>query len=328
MALSNDELIDIGIQYLEKKFKCVHYSDSNNVVVTKVSATGKCTGLSTICFHVLRGGDHTDIKLVVAKIQNQKSSKYNLTTPEISSYFDYLANRSPYKDAFLVKEGEFYGNNRYMVADANCPGNIMVGGLIAGRMSYTNQPQVKLFLEMAKSGIEETLAFFLASSSDLASGSNKEDLLYTFFHANGCGHAHMVPKHFTFRDLGAFIEGVPSFQTKPFTEDSKYYGLHVTFLEKAKRGSTYDDYGQSSTDAARYWENQKSKKTLVHEWFESKYFYGQEVVTTNNPFSGVSTKLNQASVKADPIKNICSKIKKLEPQILKLCKDKLKESKA
>jgi hypothetical protein len=114
------------------------------------SVTQKCALI--VCF---------DVELGYAKMQHKKL----LSSSTKEKYLHWLLNDSPYKEVFLIKDAkEVMSGGAYI--NIHLPSNMMMGGMIAYRMTTEWGDQVRMWETLVDGGVDANLSFVLANSFD------------------------------------------------------------------------------------------------------------------------------------------------------------------
>lgn len=133
----------------------------------------------------------------------------------------YLANLSPLKDCFLLKDIDAIVDGGY-VLDVNQPANAIGMACIATRQAWEFEDRVEAFYALCKRGVPVDLAFLAAQKAVYS----KDALKWTRDHG---GHG-VIPVG-TIGDSGcvSFINHKMAQPKKPFVEDNGYYGTDNLF---------------------------------------------------------------------------------------------------
>lgn len=143
----------------------------------------------------------------------------------------YLANLSPLKDCFLLKDiGTVVESGGY-VLDVKQPANAIGMACIATRQAWEYEDRVNAFYALCKRGVPVDLAFLAAQKAVYS----KETLKWTRDHS---GHG-VIPVG-TIGDKGcvSFINHKMTQPKQPFVEDNDYYGTDNLF--KAGGDKTFE----------------------------------------------------------------------------------------
>lgn len=136
-------------------------------------------------------GDHGDgISMVVNFFQHNYeeshgAGKWSDTTDEEKVMFiDWLANRSPYKDAFLEKDANKMVKWGFCLMTGDCPGNAMGGAVVATRRLWEYTNVLVAWCDLVRGGMNEGVAYCMAHFI-----TGKADKTGKFsWNCNGTGH--------------------------------------------------------------------------------------------------------------------------------------------
>jgi hypothetical protein len=77
-------------------------------------------------------------------------------------YYDWIANRSPYAEAFVSKDAEQIINDAMVVVTSDVDGRIVVGGLMAARAISELHRIPQVWYDLVENGVHENVAFVFA----------------------------------------------------------------------------------------------------------------------------------------------------------------------
>lgn len=142
-------------------------------------------------------------------------------------YYDYLMNRSPYKDVFITKSYQEAVDNGYIVASCNHPGNLIIGAMQAARKIWEYTHITKGFLDIRELGYEENIALMLAYtiSSGLYRGTSTFN---KYFECRGFEHSPLCMETMSKGGANNFRHGVMGNPNEVYTTYQCYddvYGL-------------------------------------------------------------------------------------------------------
>lgn len=80
------------------------------------------------------------------------------------SFFDYLVNRSPYADAFYVKDVEFILENKMLIADCEAPANLITGGFLVSRLLTEHGGPFRTWKFLVSHGVCEGMALLVCQN--------------------------------------------------------------------------------------------------------------------------------------------------------------------
>ena len=139
----------------------------------------------------------------------------------------YLANLSPLKDCFLLKDIDAIVDGGY-VLDVSQPANAIGMACIATRQAWEYEDRVNAFYALCKRGVPVDLAFLAAQKAVYSGGALK----WTRDHS---GHG-VIPVG-TIGDKGciSFINHKMTEPNKPFVENNNYNGTDILFRAGGNR---------------------------------------------------------------------------------------------
>ncbi len=88
-------------------------------------------------------------------------------------FYDYLANHSPWADAFISKDTDKVMKDGLMVLQTDMPANYIIGAAIATRFMWETSRMMDRFVLLAKAGVNRDLAYLLALIADGLEFTNK-----------------------------------------------------------------------------------------------------------------------------------------------------------
>lgn len=142
----------------------------------------------------------------------------------------YLANLSPLKDCFLLKDIDAIVDDGY-VLDVNQPANAIGMACIATRQAWEYEDRVNAFYVLCKRGVPVDLAFLAAQKAVY----NKDTLKWTRDHS---GHGVIPVGHIGDKGCVSFINHKMTQPKKPFVDDNDYHGTDNLF--RAGGGRTFE----------------------------------------------------------------------------------------
>ena len=139
----------------------------------------------------------------------------------------YLANLSPLKDCFLLKDVDAIVDGGY-VLDVSQPANAVGMACIATRQAWEYEDRVDAFYALCKRGVPVDLAFLAAQKAVYS----KDTLKWTRDHS-----VHGVIPVGTIGDKGciSFINHKMTEPKKPFVENNNYDGTDILFRSGGDR---------------------------------------------------------------------------------------------
>jgi len=159
------------IGFLAKKSDKIFY---------KMVGPGPCHGAIQKGNYVFNDFNPTDFA-ILSKIQNLRVEK-----PVAEGYFDYLVNRSPFKEAFLNKDTK---NGNVWAVRTDLPANLVGAALMASRTPTENyldyiHKRLAVFEEIKSLGFSENFAYIFSFVYQKTDGKK-----YQFSYAPlACGH--------------------------------------------------------------------------------------------------------------------------------------------
>lgn len=134
----------------------------------------------------------------------------------------YLANLSPIKDCFLLKDIDAIVENGGYVLDVKQPANAIGMACIATRQAWEYGDRVDAFYVLCKRGVPVDLAFLAAQKAVY----NKDTLKWTRDHS---GHGVIPVGHIGDKGCVSFINHKMASPNKPFVENNDYSGTDNLF---------------------------------------------------------------------------------------------------
>lgn len=180
--------------------------------------------------------------LMSSVMRDQHGFKATETVHE--PYMDYILNRSPYKDIFVIKDVDYCLNYGVLV-DTDNPGNVILSGLTLTRMlwEYTSIPL--FWAELKKLGVQEDLALLAAHCI-----SRDKD---------GYHYGLCATNHFAF-DLADMTEGT----VKNYLEGKAVNADKVTMLQSGNFGGVQKLF---DGDGKKFLSGYKAKdEVVVQTW--------------------------------------------------------------
>jgi hypothetical protein len=294
------------------------FGSSQLVAARAWYSNGSSDTCSQQCFHSIREVPNKDMVALCTWIMPHACGyTKGLTGEEAVKFLDYLANRSPYADAFLMKDADFMWGIKTMAFDPACWGNLMVGGMIAARSVYHVQPIVKVWCALTDAGMNEELALFIATGCHFKATGNGFDIKAVASQSY-TGHAHLNTNAFDLQSLWNFLDKDPKFLTPPFVENNKYYGLHITFLGSKRRGIAdvpFTSYTESVVQAKEFG---NSKVDRANDYLSKLYKSGGVSTTSvHNIFSSVKVFITEADLGFESLAAAVPKLVVAGQQVMK-----------
>lgn len=134
----------------------------------------------------------------------------------------YLANLSPLKDCFLLKDIDTIVESGGYVLDVNQPTNAIGMACIATRQAWEYEDRVNAFYALCKRGLPVDLAFLAAQKAVY----NNDTLKWTRDHS---GHGVIPVGHIGDKGCVSFINHKMTEPKKPFVENNDYSGTDSLF---------------------------------------------------------------------------------------------------
>lgn len=208
----------------------------------------------------------------IAVVSGLMKPSNGVVDEEEAHYFlDWLLNRSVYAPTFITKSADEALYTKTIISSSFHPSNLMAGGLVASRHLWEHAQLGRVFVDLAKAGVNEDLAFYL---SHLFSGRFDRGGNCSFGTVHN-GHCPMDPGVMGKAELKNYLEHKPQRLNKTYHENYVYHGYDAMFGESRRNG---------------YY-------TELHKKFP--YQGGvDKVAEAANPFA--------AAKKADPAKAACS----------------------
>lgn len=134
----------------------------------------------------------------------------------------YLANLSPLKDCFLLKDIDAIVESGGYVLDVSQPSNAIGMACIATRQAWEYEDRVDAFYVLCKRGVPVDLAFLAAQKAVYG----KDTLKWTRDHS---GHGVIPVGHIGDKGCVSFINHKMTKPKEPFVEDNDYSGTDNLF---------------------------------------------------------------------------------------------------
>lgn len=91
----------------------------------------------------------------------QRNNNPDATKEDKLMFADFFINKSPWKKVFVEQTPEDVVNDEMWIIDANNPANLIANACVATRIISEFPAKFKAWRRMVKTGIDETLAFFM-----------------------------------------------------------------------------------------------------------------------------------------------------------------------
>jgi len=182
---------------------------------------------NTACHAGLDSGsvyDHTPVR-VFSTIWPDKA----LPVPDQYAYLDWLLNRSPYRNVFVSKSAHLALDRGFIVAKGDSNASHMVGGLVASRRLWEYIGIVGLWARLVEVGVQENLAFFLASIGNHKNTLDWGSIEYT--EGEG-GHRSISPSVMQWGGLKNWCLGKAPRKGQTYKVRKSYYGYHKQWADE------------------------------------------------------------------------------------------------
>jgi len=139
-------------------------------------------------------------------------------------WFDYLANRSPYKDFFITKDAESMVDTGTVIVHTNGPSNALSSLMTATRHIYEYPARCAAF-QLLREHMPENMAFFISLSA--AGQFTDEGMLSSLtFNNNASEHTAMSWNTMSDEGIMSFCAGVAPNQNDTLKENNEYFTPH------------------------------------------------------------------------------------------------------
>lgn len=200
----------------------------------QILGSGPCHGAfsSSSLYHKLP--KNSSIKFLLSSVQ-----KLLVPEEEAISYFDWLANRSPWKEVFVVKDPKDIIENGWVVS-TNFPTNFTISALIATRFvteSYTDLilKRYKVYKDILSLGFNESESFLF--SHFFGRGKTGRQFPLTFLPLTS-GHAVLGVGSPTESYCRNFLLGIPEGAFNDTFQESRGYSGGIFDVWKNPKGDS------------------------------------------------------------------------------------------
>lgn len=171
------------------------------------------------CHYGLKEGVISNAVATVSGLMKPPEGE-TLGEDEAILFLDWLLNRSPYASTFITKSAHEALFHKAIISDAFTPSNLMAAGLVASRSLWEFPIHGRVFCDLAKAGVNEDLAFFLAH---LYSGTFNHTGKVSFG-TYRAGHCAMNPGVMGKAELKNYLEHNVIKPNNNFNESRNYSG--------------------------------------------------------------------------------------------------------
>jgi len=171
-----------------------------------------------------------DLQYVLDSYHKAGSGCFTNEQEEVA-YIDYLANRSPWREAFLTKNANTI-HKEGAVLSAEVPANVVGAACIAGRQLWEYSYSIKAFNDLVEKDMKESVAFLVCLSL------HRTELDKDKVHIITCGENHMVVT----QELGVgggyknFLDDNIITRRTLLKENGDYYGINSMFSDNKING--------------------------------------------------------------------------------------------
>ena len=151
--------------------------------------------------------------------ESHGAGKWSDTTDEEKIMFlDWLANRSPYNDAFFEKDASKMLSWGFCLMTGDVAGNVMGGAVVATRRLWEYTNVLVVWCDLVRSGVEESLAFCLAHHLN---GNASREGTYNWLNG-GAGHVTLDTYPMTTTTVHNFVTEDAVEYTGKFSKTGNY----------------------------------------------------------------------------------------------------------
>jgi hypothetical protein len=215
---------------------------------------------SIVCFSYIGFG----MDYVISSVQKLRVSK------EVAvKYYDWLANTSPYAEAFVTKDATQIIDEAMAIVTADVDGRIVVGGLMAARAISELHRIPQVWYDLTEHGVHPNVAFVYAHI--LSTDENRKSL---FLGVKGNSN-HTALSVNSLEEYGTMV-GSEGYYL------NFMHGIHKK--HPPLKEEEYDYVIQSHWNVPN--DTKRTTLTLFRNWFRQLEL--KSVTNNNNPFSKVS----------------------------------------
>lgn len=164
-------------------------------------------------------------------------------------FLDYVVNRSPYKDVFLIKDIDYIFKNG-MLCNVDVPDNLLAGALILVRSLWEWTYIPLHWKKLVLLGVNEDMALLAAHTVDGREGKY-------MFNENDYSHKAIHPRGMSKEYITAFLKHEPKNPRENFRETKGYSNVQLLWGNvkedffkqyKPKNSKKYESWGEIYTD--------------------------------------------------------------------------------
>jgi len=145
-------------------------------------------------------------------------------------YLDYLLNRSPYADIYMIKDPRFV-LEKYSVHDGDCPNNMFLASLVAERYCYECDGYMNVFAKLIEHIPEDAAFFFMhAAPREMYDEDNLYADYYTSDHDIFSKYKLTKQAFYNFRNNNPYYIG----------DNWLYYGRGSGYVQTTWSGTELD----------------------------------------------------------------------------------------
>ena len=226
-----------------------HALNSYHVISDKGGSFRVKNGLNTICYASLRGvlGE----PVVIIDYPHFKDNK----TRDALKFWDYLVNRSPFKDVFLTKDVTDIKHNGALI-DVSKPANVVLAAMSLGRFPFEYLSVFNSWVGLVDKGVSEDDAVFLCHvfKKDEADRWYREPL--------SSNHSAFSLGSSSNKVYLSWVEGKPSYEEISFKEKG---GYQVGTIQKTYydiKGGLFSGMKPDKTIKVDLWGRLQEKKVF------------------------------------------------------------------
>lgn len=203
-----------------------------------------------VCHAFLRGCHGLDFLFNLWRDERANPSKYR-------RYIDWALNRSPYRDAYMVKDVDWVIKHGY-VTNAHVDGALFQGANICLRALNEYEGKIEFWTDLVENyKVDENLAFVLAHLFT-KTGTN---LTYKSWY----GHSCLDGTDLNVKMAANFVTENPTYKKKSFFETGSYNGVHERWKSKGY-GQDFADYFVEVLEKEGKGEEIQYKESFKNPW--------------------------------------------------------------
>lgn len=209
---------------------------------------GHCwSSVYNICFADMHGRNATqagklgEMAVIGLRIntENHLSLKGRWPDAVEISYLNYLANRSPYQDAFISKDGKKMWEDKYVFFTPDIAGNMLVAAMCAVRMIVEFPWIPVVWQELVKNNVPDDIAYMHAYQIT-ASDEGKVTVSFTAGHSSWSGGTFDKKAALNFIRHNPILIG-----KETYNNHREYAGMNYLFGDNFREYVGYNGHSDS-----------------------------------------------------------------------------------